>query len=80
MTIIEEGNGICHVDFGDENEKKENQESEKEKIYVVHYDHFNLTAIKLEDTYKNELELSYKDLFQDIFLPPPKLKTLSQFS
>ena len=77
ITILEEGNGIClvDVDFGDESEKKENEESEKEKAYFALHNHLDLKFVLLEKIQVKEYQIGYQELPQDIFLPPPEKST-----
>ncbi|NAS31120.1 hypothetical protein GTQ40_09075 [Flavobacteriaceae bacterium R38] len=79
ITILEEGHGVCLVDFGDESEKKENQESEKEKVYFASYDHIDLKFRLSEKMHDKEYQMTYQELPQDIVLPPPE-KSISLFS
>ncbi len=77
ISLIEKGTGICHVDFGDETEKKENQETEKDtlEVYVASNNDFAFMSIALAIRSNGNEQANYYELALDVFIPPPEQQT-----
>lgn len=75
IMLFEDGKTISYVDFGgDENEKEEPNESDKEKneVFFSTLVNFNFRTIALKINDNDDKKLAYQNRSPDIFLPPPK--------